>query len=105
MSRSIVIARRELSSYFYSPIAYVAMALFLLVAGFLFWRDFQPGKPVAMRTIFDWMVWLLVFIVPVLCMGLLAQEWLFRLDDKSDAIEAVASEELSRDGTRGHREH
>lgn len=75
MSRSIVIARRELSSYFYSPIAYVAMTLFLLVAGFLFWRDFQPGKPVAMRTIFDWMVWLLVFIVPVLCMGLLAQEW------------------------------
>lgn len=75
MSRSIVIARRELSSYFYSPIAYVAMTLFMLVAGFLFWRDFQPGKPVAMRTIFDWMVWLLVFIVPVLCMGLLAQEW------------------------------
>jgi len=28
-----------------------------------------------MRTIFDWMVWLLVFIVPVLCMGLMAQEW------------------------------
>jgi ABC-2 type transport system permease protein len=28
-----------------------------------------------MRTLFDWMVWLLVFAVPVLCMGLLAQEW------------------------------
>ena len=28
-----------------------------------------------MRTIFEWMVWLLVFIVPVLSMGLLAQEW------------------------------
>jgi hypothetical protein len=28
-----------------------------------------------MRTIFDWMVWLLVFVTPVLCMGLLAQEW------------------------------
>ena len=28
-----------------------------------------------MRTVFDWMVWLLVFIIPVLCMGLLAQEW------------------------------
>jgi ABC-2 type transport system permease protein len=75
MSRAIVIARRELASYFYSPIAYVAMTLFLLAAGFLFFDDFQPGKPVAMRTIFDWMVWLLVFIVPVLCMGLLAQEW------------------------------
>ncbi|MGH7214493.1 MAG: ABC transporter permease [Tepidisphaeraceae bacterium] len=75
MSRAITIARRELSSYFFSPIAYVAMTLFLLACGFLFWDDFQPGRPAGMRTIFEWMVWLLVFIVPVLCMGLLAQEW------------------------------
>ncbi len=75
MSRAITIARRELSSYFYSPIAYVAMFAFLLAAGGLFWDDFRPGQPAAMRTIFEWMVWLLVIIVPLLCMGLLAQEW------------------------------
>src|SRR5205085_408644 len=62
MTRAPVIARRELSSYFYSPIAYVALTLFLMAAGYLFWRDFQPGQPAGMRTIFDWMVWLLVFI-------------------------------------------
>ena len=71
----MVIAKRELASYFYSPIAYVAMTLFLLACGFLFWNDFQPGQPVSMRTIFEWMVWLLVFVIPVLSMGLLAQEW------------------------------
>jgi ABC-2 type transport system permease protein len=75
MQRAIAIARRELSSYFYSPVAYVAMVLFLLACGGLFWNDFQPGKPVGMRTLFEWMVWLLVVIVPILCMGLLAQEW------------------------------
>ncbi len=75
MSRAWVIARRELSSYFYSPIAYVVMMLFLLASGVFFWDDFQPGQPVEMRHIFEWMVWLLVFVVPVLCMGLLAQEW------------------------------
>lgn len=75
MKRAPVIARRELSSYFYSPVAYVAMFLFLMAAGYLFWRDFVPGQPAGMRTIFDWMVWLLVFIVPVLSMGLLSQEW------------------------------
>jgi ABC-2 type transport system permease protein len=75
MSRATVIARRELSSYFYSPIAYVAMFLFLVVAGYLFRRDFLPGQPAGMRSIFEWMVWLLVGILPVLCMGLLAQEW------------------------------
>jgi ABC-2 type transport system permease protein len=75
MSRTITIARRELAGYFYSPIAYVAMTLFLLATGALFWTDFQPGRPAGLRTIFEWMVWLLVFVVPVLSMGLLAQEW------------------------------
>lgn len=75
MNRAIAIGKRELASYFSSPIAYVAMTLFLLATGFSFWDDFRPGQPVAMRSIFEWMVWLLVFIVPVLCMGLLAQEW------------------------------
>jgi ABC-2 type transport system permease protein len=75
MTRAAVIAKRELSSYFFSPIAYVAMALFLLATGISFFDDFQPGQPAGMRSIFEWMVWLLVFVVPVLCMGLLAQEW------------------------------
>src|SRR5215207_613739 len=75
MTRATVIARRELGSYFFSPMAYVAMFLFLLATGLFFWNDFQPGQPVGMRSIFDWMVWLLVFVTPVLCMGLLAQEW------------------------------
>ncbi len=75
MSRAVVIAKRELSSFFFSPIAYVAMTLFLFTSGLIFWNDFVPGQPAALRNLFDWMVWLLVFITPVLCMGLLAQEW------------------------------
>jgi ABC-2 type transport system permease protein len=75
MSRAITIARREFLSYLFSPIAYVAMTLFLLASGFLFRKDFEPGQPAAMRTIFEWMVWLLVVVVPLLCMGLIAQEW------------------------------
>src|SRR5271163_1018035 len=75
MGRAIAIARRELSSYFYSPIAYVALSLFLLASAFAFWDDFVPGQPAEMRHIFQWMVWLLVFIVPILSMGLLSQEW------------------------------
>ncbi len=75
MNRAFVIARRELSSYFYSPIAYVAMALFLAATGVTFFNDFQPGQPAAMRSIFDWMIFFLVVIMPILSMGLLAQEW------------------------------
>lgn len=75
MLRSPVIARRELTSYFHSPIAYVAMALFLLVCGFWFREDFQPGQPAEMRSTFNQMIFMQVLIIPLLCMGLLAQEW------------------------------
>ena len=75
MTRAPTIARREIGSYFYSPIAYVALTLFLAVAGFYFQSDFEPGQPAGMRNVFDKMVLTLVFVVPVLCMGLLAQEW------------------------------
>ncbi len=75
MTIALAIARREIASYFYSPVTYVALALFLLACGYFFWGDFRPGAPVAMRSLFDQMVWLLVFIVPVLSMGLLASEW------------------------------
>jgi ABC-2 type transport system permease protein len=75
MRRSPVIARRELSSYFYSPIAYVVMVIFLFICGVLFFEDFQPGHVAAMRSLFEWMVFLLVFAIPVLSMGLMSQEW------------------------------
>jgi ABC-2 type transport system permease protein len=76
MKRAPVIARRELASYFHSPVAYVAMALFLFAAGAAFvMYDFQPGHPDEMRHTFESFVWLLVFVSPVLTMSLLAQEW------------------------------
>jgi ABC-2 type transport system permease protein len=75
VSRAPVIARRELSGYFFSPIAYVALGLFLLACGAAFWSDFVPGNPVEMRLLFECMVWILVGVVPILGMGLLAQEW------------------------------
>jgi ABC-2 type transport system permease protein len=76
MKRAPAIARRELASYFHSPIAYVAMALFLFAGAVSFLvYDFQPGQPDEMRHTFESFIWLLVFVVPVLSMGLLAQEW------------------------------
>ena len=74
-SRALVIGRRELFSYFVSPIAYVAMVLFLLACGFAFYQDFAPGQPAMMRHLFDWMLWFLCFVVPMLCMGSISQEW------------------------------
>ena len=75
LSKAPIIARRELFSYFVSPMAYVAMTLFLLACGFAFSQDFTPGQPALMRHLFDWMLWFLCFVVPMLCMGAISQEW------------------------------
>ena len=53
----------------------MAITLILLICGFVLRNEIVPGQPVTMRTLFEWMVWLLVFIIPILSMGLLAQEW------------------------------
>ncbi|HXE54787.1 MAG TPA: ABC transporter permease [Tepidisphaeraceae bacterium] len=75
MNRSMAIARREFDSYFRSPIAYVVITAFLIASGFAFYQDFVPGEPATMRNTLNWMVWFLVFLTPILSMGLLAQEW------------------------------
>lgn len=75
LSRATVIGRRELTSYFYSPIAYVTLTIFVALCGFIFWSDFLPGHPASMRNLFEWTVWLLVFAAPIVCMGSIAQEW------------------------------
>jgi ABC-type transport system involved in multi-copper enzyme maturation permease subunit len=38
MFATLTLIRRELSAYFFSPIAYVVMAIFLIVTGVMFWR-------------------------------------------------------------------
>jgi ABC-2 type transport system permease protein len=75
IAKAPTIARRELLSYFVSPIAYVAMFLFLIACGFAFSQDFKAGQPAVMRHLFEWMLWFLAFVVPVLCMGSISQEW------------------------------
>lgn len=74
MSKTLIIAKRELSSLFYSPVAYVALIVFAFVAGALFLSTLAPGAAAEMRQPFSWIVWLMVFIVPALSMGLLSEE-------------------------------
>lgn len=75
MGKVLLLTRREISAYFVSPIAYVAMALFLVIAGIFFaLADFRPGAPAAMRSIFDIMMFILIFVLPIVTMRSLAEE-------------------------------
>ncbi len=76
MSITLVIAKRELSSFFFSPIAYVVMALFMLIAGLFFMTmTFIPSFPATLQATFVGIVWLMILIAPAISMRLLAEEF------------------------------
>jgi ABC-2 type transport system permease protein len=75
VSNVVTLTRRELQATFFSPIAYVVGAGFLLLSGYFFLRDvLVPGNEASMRPLFDNMARLLVFAVPLLTMRSLSDE-------------------------------
>jgi len=71
---TFTIAKREFSSLFFSPIAYVALAGFAISSSFPFAFAFGSGKPATMRTTFDAAVWALVLLAPAISMRLISEE-------------------------------
>ena len=76
MGRVLIIAKREISSLFISPIAYVVLFLFLLFMGILFiWRIFTPGEVIELRTLTLFSRFALFFVVPLLTMSMFSDEY------------------------------
>jgi ABC-2 type transport system permease protein len=75
MSKSLALMWRELRAYFYSPIAYVVMAAFLVISGIIFREIFVPDQVPDMRGTFDPVVlYILIFVIPLLTMRLVSEE-------------------------------
>jgi ABC-2 type transport system permease protein len=70
------IARRELGAYFNSPIAYMVVAVFLLLSAFLFFNALFIQAQADLRELFDgfWTTLLVAVIGPAIAMRLLAEE-------------------------------
>jgi ABC-2 type transport system permease protein len=70
------IAKRELRGYFDSPVAYVFIVIYLLLAGFFtftFGAFFDRGEA-SLGAFFMWMPWLFLFLVPAVGMRLWSEE-------------------------------
>lgn len=70
------IAKRELAAYFESPVAYVFLVIFLLLAGFFtftFGGFFERGEA-SLAAFFNWLPWLFLFLVPAAGMRLWSEE-------------------------------
>lgn len=77
MSTIKTIAKRELVSYFASPVAYVFIVIFLVLSGsftFLLGGFFERGEASLVRPFFDWHPWLYLFLVPAAGMRVWSEE-------------------------------
>jgi ABC-2 type transport system permease protein len=68
------VSTRELRSYFLSPLAYVVIALFLALSGYLFALILANGREASLRGLVSNVSVLYLFIVPAISMRLLAEE-------------------------------
>lgn len=70
------ITKRELSGYFSSPVAYVFIVIFLLLAGFFTFMagGFFERNEASMTSFFLWHPWLYLFLVPAVGMRLWSEE-------------------------------
>lgn len=66
--------KREFRSYFVSPIAYIVIAIFLLVAGWFFFSPFFLYNQASLRNFFGLLPMTFAFVVPAVTMRLLAEE-------------------------------
>ncbi len=76
MSAVWTIAKRELGSYFTSPVAYVFLVIFLLLTGFFTFTAgsfFERGEA-SLAAFFGWHPWLYLVLVPAVGMRLWAEE-------------------------------
>jgi ABC-2 type transport system permease protein len=74
MSAALTIAKREIRTYFNSPVAYIVITVFMLIAGFLFFQNVILERQAEMRGYFGLAPLLFVFFTPAMTMRLIAEE-------------------------------
>lgn len=92
MKQLPVVFKRELASYFATPLAYVFLVIFLVLAGvFTFYLgSFYENGQADLSSFFSFHPWLYLFLVPAIAMRLWAEE------RKSGSIELLMTLPITR---------
>ena len=85
MRNVLPILRKELRSYFNSPIAYILLTVFLLIAGWFFSTNLFLMNQATLRSAFGVIPLIFIFIVPAITMRLVSEE------KKSGTIELLVT--------------
>ena len=76
MRNVVPLTQRELAATFFSPIAYIVAAVFLITSGYFFLADtLISGHEATLRPMIEGMASILVFAIPLLTMRALADEF------------------------------
>jgi len=75
MSNHIAIfCKKELKSFFDSPIAYIVITIFLLISGWFFFSDLFLVNQASLRNLFNIVPFIFMFFVPAITMRLISEE-------------------------------
>ncbi len=74
MKQSLHIFSKEFKDYFISPIAYIVIAIFLLVTGWFFFNTFFIHNQATLRNFFSLLPLTFSFIIPAVTMRLFSEE-------------------------------
>lgn len=85
----LAIMRKELESYFYSPVAYIVFSAFLLIVGYLFWFILIASKYASLEPTLYNAAFVLLLATPVLTMRLISEE------KKNKTIELLLTSPIS----------
>lgn len=70
----IAILKRELNAYFDSPLGYVFVAVYYLFAGYFFLLYNLYGNSTDMRSLFEMLFTVTLFLIPILTMRLMSED-------------------------------
>lgn len=82
-NKTFVITKRELQSYFTSPVAYITTALFLILTGIFFYSTFFLNKKAELRNFFSLLPYTFALFIPAITMKLFSEE------QKTGSIESL----------------
>lgn len=74
MKQALHIFKKEFSGYFISPIAYIVIAIFLVVTGWFFFTTFFLYNQASLRNFFSLLPLILSFVIPAVTMRLFSEE-------------------------------
>jgi ABC-2 type transport system permease protein len=89
MNNILTIFKKELRSYFTSPVAYIVMVVFLIITGWFFTNSLFLAGVVTMRGVFDIVPFILLFFIPAISMRTFSEE------KKSGTIELLLTKPIT----------